>query len=159
MKIIIGADGGGFSLKEAVKKALQERNYVCYDATPEPVTFYAAAGLVAGGVAAKEYDRGIVICGTGMGVSIIANKHRGVYAALCESYYQARRSRAVNNTNVLCMGGMLTGYGLGIDMALVWLETEHLQGLTQEEAAIVETEYQSLKDAENSIMRERRRQE
>lgn len=151
MKLIIGADGGGFRLKEAVKNALLEQNYDLYDATPEAIAFYDAAKLVAGGVASKEFDRGIVICGTGMGVSIIANKHRGVYAALCESYYQAYRSRAVNNTNVLCMGGMLIGYELGIEMARVWLETEHLQGLSPEVAKIVESEYQSLVDTEAQL--------
>ena len=135
MRIIMGADVSGFTLKEAVYTALVERGYDVTDATPvEPLLFQDAAKAVAGPVANGEYDRGIVMCGTGMGVSIIANKHRGVYAALCESVYQARRARVVNNTNVLCMGGMIIGNVMGIDMALAWLEAEYMQGTEGEEA-------------------------
>lgn len=129
MKIIIGADGGGFELKEAIYKALNKRGYDVTDATPgKPILFQDAARAVAGKVSDGTYERGIVICGTGMGVSIIANKHKGVYAALCESVYQARRSRVVNKTNVLCMGGFIIGNVMGVEMAIAWLEAEYLEG-------------------------------
>ena len=106
MKIIMGADPAGFELKNAIKEDLLKRGYDVTDIDPDtPVLFQDAAKAVARGVQSKEYERGIAICGTGMGVSIICNKHRGVYAALCESIYQARRAKVVNNTNVLCMGG------------------------------------------------------
>jgi ribose 5-phosphate isomerase B len=128
MKIIIGADGGGFVLKEAIYEALVKRGYEITDATPgKPILFQDAARAVAGAVASGEYERGIVICGTGMGVSIVANKHKGVYAALCESVYQARRARVVNKTNVLCLGGFILGNTMGIEMALAWLEAEYLE--------------------------------
>jgi len=91
-----------------------------------------------------------VLCGTGMGVSIIANKHRGVYAALCESVYQARRARVVNKTNVLCMGGMIIGNAMGIEMALAWLEAEYMQGVEGDEArARLSKEFDALVDFED----------
>ena len=114
MKIIMGADPAGFELKNAIKEDLLKKGYEITDVDPDtPVLFQDAAVAVARGVQSREYDRGIAICGTGMGVSIICNKHRGVYAALCESLYQARRAKTVNNTNVLCMGGFIIGKEMG----------------------------------------------
>lgn len=130
MKVIMGADFGGYDLKEAVKKDLITKGYEVTDVSPDgPITYQDAAKMVAKGVQSKEYERGIAICGTGMGVSIIANKFRGVYAALCEGVYTAVRSKTINNTNVLCMGGFITGPYLGCKIANAWLEAEHLQGL------------------------------
>ena len=150
MKVIIGADRGGFTLKEAIREALTARGYEVRDATETPVLFQDAAKAVAGSVASGEYERGIVLCGTGMGVSIIANKHRGVYAALCESVYQARRARVVNKTNVLCMGGMIIGNAMGIEMALAWLEAEYMQGVEGDEArARLSKEFDALVDFED----------
>ena len=96
-------------------------------------------------------QHGIAICGTGMGVSIICNKHRGVYAALCESIYQARRAKVVNNTNVLCMGGFIIGNEMGREMARAWLEAEHMVGLDPEMARIVEKEFDELVEFENEM--------
>ena len=151
MKVILGADKGGFSLKEAVKAALTTKGYEVYDTTPEAVFFAEAAKYVASGVQSGEFSRGIVFCGTGMGVSIIANKHRGVYAALCESVYQARRSKVVNNTNVLCLGGMIIGNAMGIEMAVAWLEAEHLQGMDEKVAQNVYKEFKALEDFEDTV--------
>lgn len=152
MKIIMGADAGGFGLKEAIKEDLLKKGYDVTDTNPDgPVLFQDAAKAVANGVQSKEYDRGIAICGTGMGVSIICNKHRGVYAALCESVYQARRAKTVNNTNVLCMGGMIIGNAMGIEMANAWLEAEHMVGLDPEMARIVEKEFDELVQFEESV--------
>ena len=149
MKIIMGADPAGFDLKNAIKEDLLARGYDVFDYNPDaPVLFQEAARAVAKGVQSKEYDRGIAICGTGMGVSIICNKHRGVYAALCESIYQARRSKTVNNTNVLCMGGFLIGHELGREMARAWLEAEHMVGLDPETAKIVAKEFDELVEFE-----------
>lgn len=149
MKIIMAGDPAGFDLKNAIKEDLIQRGYDVTDYNPDaPVLFQEAARAVASRVQSKEYERGIAICGTGMGVSIICNKHRGVYAALCESIYQARRSKTVNNTNVLCMGGFLIGHELGREMARAWLEAEHMVGLTPEEARIVEKEFDELVEFE-----------
>jgi len=147
----LGADPCGFDLKEAVKEALLGAGYEVTDVTPEAAMFYDAAQMVAKAVHEKRYERGIIFCGTGMGVSIIANKYRGVYAALCESYYQARRARAVNNANVLCMGGMLTGNTLGVDMALVFMQTDHLAGYDAETAKILAGDYAALLRVEEEL--------
>lgn len=151
-KIIIGGDPGGFELKNAIVKHLVEEGYDVTDVDPdEPALFQHVAKSVAKGVQSKEYDRGIAICGTGMGVSIICNKHRGVYAALCESESQARRAKQVNNTNVLCMGGFLVGPWLGCVMADAWLEADHMKGLDPVMAAIVEKEFDELVEFEAEV--------
>ena len=150
MKVVIGADRGGFSLKEAIKTALDARGYDVTDTNPDgPILFQDAAMAVAGGVQRGDFDRGIVICGTGMGVSIIANKHKGVYAALCESVYTAKRARVVNKTNVLCMGGMIIGNAMGIEMALAWLEAEYMEGFEGERREYLAKEFDALGDFEN----------
>ncbi|CUX32651.1 RpiB/LacA/LacB family sugar-phosphate isomerase [Clostridium sp. C105KSO13] len=152
MKIIMGADSSGFALKNAIKKDLLKKGYEIKDMDPDsPVLFPEAAKAVAEGVQSKEYERGIAICGTGMGVSIICNKHRGVYAALCESLYQAKRAKTVNNTNVLCMGGFIIGNEMGIEMANAWLEAEHMLGLAPEMAKMVEKEYDQLVEFEKTV--------
>ena len=151
MKVILGADPCGSDLKEAVKAALLAAGYEVTDTTPETAMFYDAAQAVARGVHEGRYERGMIFCGTGMGVSIIANKYRGVYAALCESYYQARRARSVNNANVLCMGGMLTGNTLGVDMALVFMQTDHLAGYDEETAKALAGDYAALLRVEEEL--------
>ena len=144
MKIIMGADPAGFDLKNAIKEDLLARGYDVFDYNPDaPVLFQEAARAVAKGVQSREYDRGIAICG-----NVNCNKHRGVYAALCESIYQARRSKTVNNTNVLCMGGFLIGHELGREMARAWLEAEHMVGLDPETAKIVAKEFDELVEFE-----------
>ena len=145
MKIIMGADPCGFDLKEAVKKALKEDGHEVVDMTPEAALFYEAAKMVASAVSEEKFERGMIFCGTGMGVSIIANKYKGVYAALCESFYQTRRARSVNNANVLCMGGMLIADTLGVDMARVFMDTKHLEGYDEKTAKALSMDYAALK--------------
>ena len=145
MKVIIGADPMGFTLKQAVVEDLKKKGYDVCDVNPDaPIPFQNAAKAVAAGVQSKEYERGIAICGTGMGVSIICNKYRGVYAALCESVYTARRAKVVNNTNVLCMGGMVVAPVMGVEMANAWLEAEHLMGMDEAAKAQVGKEADEL---------------
>ncbi len=152
MKVIMGADQMGFDLKNAIKEDLLKRGYEVTDVNPDAPIFYQdAAKQVAKGVQSKEYDRGIAICGTGMGVSIICNKHKGVYAALCESVYQAWRSKVVNNTNVLCMGGFIIGQEMGRVMARKWLEAEYMVGLDPEMAEIVGKEFHELELCEDEL--------
>lgn len=150
--IIIGGDPAGFELKNAVCSHLRKEGYQITDIDPdEPQLFQHVAAAVAGGIQSGEYDRGIAICGTGMGVSIICNKHKGVYAALCESVYQAKRSKQVNNTNVLCMGGFIIGFEMGCVMADAWLEAEHMEGLSPEMSSIVKNEFKELQILEETI--------
>ncbi len=149
MTIILGADPAAYDLKEGIKAYLLAEGHQVSDVTPQgPLPFQEVAVSVATGVQSGAFSRGIALCGTGMGVSIICNKHRGVYAALCESVYQARRAKTVNNTNVLCMGGFIVGTEMGVEMTRAWMEAEHLVGLTPEMATLVQKEFDQLVDFE-----------
>ena len=127
MKIVLASDHGGFELKEAIKKHLIKKGYDINDigvndtkSVDYPDYGKRAAMMVAG----KEADRGIIICGTGIGISIAANKVKGIRCALCTNEYMARMSRMHNNANMLALGGRVTGVGLAEDMVDVWLSTE-----------------------------------
>jgi len=127
MKVAIGSDHAGFELKENVKKLLQEKGYEYEDLGPEKMDpqddFNEYGEKVAKGVASKKYDRGILVCGTGMGMTILANKIPGIRAAACYDTNMARMSRLHNNANVLTLGGRITGKEQADDIITVWLET------------------------------------
>jgi ribose 5-phosphate isomerase B len=126
MKIAIGADHGGYELKKAVLKSLRELGHDFEDfgcKSPESVDYPDFAEKVARGVSEGAFDRGILICGTGIGMSISANKFPHVRAALCHNLFTARLSREHNNANILAMGERVIGTGIAIEMIKVWLET------------------------------------
>ena len=133
MKIALGSDKSGFFLKEAIKKHLIEKQIAFEDVgtldfdAPKP--FFEVAPIAAQRIAAGEFDRGILICGTGMGMSIVANKFAGVFAACAESVYAAEKCRAINDANVLTMGGWVIGEVMGIDMVDKFLNTEFTESL------------------------------
>jgi len=135
MRVVIGADKSGFYLKEAVKKHLVEKGYEVDDFGTQNfetgVPFFEVAPVVAKKIQNKEYAKGILICGTGMGMSIVANKYQGVYAAVVESVYSAKKCRAINNANVLTMGGWITAETMAFDMVDAFLETEFMEGLEE----------------------------
>ena len=132
-KIIIGSDKSGFQLKEAVKEHLIEEGYDVTDAgtTDEEhaMAYYEAAEAVAPRISSGEFEKGLLICGTGMGMAVVANKFKGVYAAVCENTFAAEKSRAINNANVLTMGGWITAPFVGIQIADKFLNTEFTEGL------------------------------
>lgn len=136
MKIALGADPLGFELKEKVKKHLQEMGHELVDLgttdANDPVKYIEAADRTAGAVQKKEADRGIVFCGTGMGVSIVANKHKGVYCALVESQWAARECRVVNNANMLALGGRIFGESMANDIVDTFLKTEFCENSSEE---------------------------
>ncbi len=108
MKIAIGNDHRGYSVKQEVIKSIQDKGYTYYDfgcSGEETIDYPDVARVVSEAVARREYDRGILICGTGIGVCITANKINGIRAALCHTAFCARRSRQHNDSNVICMGG------------------------------------------------------
>ncbi|MCH3998720.1 MAG: ribose 5-phosphate isomerase B [Lachnospiraceae bacterium] len=124
--IAIGSDHGGFALKEAVIKHLQERgieyrDFGCYDEKSVDYPKYARA--VAECVAAGEAEKGIVICTTGIGVSIVANKVHGIRCALCSETTTARLTREHNDANVLAMGGGMIGPKIADEIVDVFLDT------------------------------------
>ena len=133
MKIAIGSDKSGFNAKEAVKAWLAESGADFEDLGTTDLEnvrpYYAVAEKAAALVQAGEFDRAILICGTGAGMCIVANKYKGVHAVACEGIYSARMARAINGANVLCMGGWIVGPELAVEMARAFLSTEWLQGL------------------------------
>ena len=127
MSIAVGSDHAGFQLKSHVTSFLEEQgidfvDYGTYDKNRVDYPDYAAK--VARAVASGKHELGIVICGTGIGVSIAANKFRGIRAALCCSVYMARMARRHNDANILAMGGRTTPPELAIKMVRAFLETE-----------------------------------
>lgn len=134
MKIGVGADHGGFELKEEIKRFLEEKgisvvDYGTHDMTSVDYPDYGQA--VARGILAGEADRGILCCGSGIGISISANRFSGIRAALCTDPYMAELSRRHNNANILVLGGRLTGRDMALEIVRVWLETEFEGGRHQ----------------------------
>ena len=126
VKVAIGSDHAGFHYKEAVIDFLKFKNIEYIDLgtyTPESCDYPTIARNVAEKVVSGEANRGILICGTGIGMSIVANKVHGIRAALCGDTYSARVSRAHNNANVLCLGSRVIGEHLALDIVDVWLKT------------------------------------
>jgi len=129
--IFIGNDHGGYSLKVALIKHLTENGYSVQDVgsdSEEIVRYPHYAAKVAKAIAGGEKARGILICSTGIGMSIIANKYKGVRAALCYSTYQAKMTSAHNKSNVLCLGGRCIGVFEAIDIVDAWLTTKYEGG-------------------------------
>lgn len=124
--IAIGSDHGGFELKEAVKKHLEERGleYKDYGTYTKDSCDYPVYGkLVGHAVADGECERGIIICGTGIGISITANKIKGVRAALCGDCFSAEATRLHNDANILALGARVTAEGLALKIVDTFLDT------------------------------------
>ncbi|MBA3062530.1 ribose 5-phosphate isomerase B [bacterium] len=130
MKIALGSDHRGYQLKENLKEYLKELNveYVDFGCENEKSVDYPDVGFrVAIEVKSGKYDRGILICGNGIGMSVVANKIRGIRAALCYNEFTARHSREHNDANILILGGRIIGIGLAREIVRVWLNTEFSQ--------------------------------
>jgi ribose 5-phosphate isomerase B len=131
MKIAIGADHAGYHLKQDILEYARYLGYDCDDFgtnSADAVDYPDIALKVAQAVAAGKYARGILLCGTGVGMSITANKVKGIRAAVCNETFSAHETRAHNNANVLCMGGRVLGPGLARDIVKLWLETSFSEG-------------------------------
>ena len=128
MKIVIGCDHGALALKDEVKKVLAEYPDVEVNDvgtfTEDSVDYPDIAEKVCAEITSGRSERGIVLCGTGIGISIAANKIHGIRAALCNDVYSAKMSRQQNNANVLAMGGRVTGFGPADEIVRAWLTTE-----------------------------------
>ena len=133
MKVAIGSDSNGLTLKEAVKAHLCGKPNVIVedvgvDRSESESPYYQTASDVAKRVSNGSADRGILVCGTGMGMCIVANKHPGVFAAVCETVFAAEKSRSINNSNVLTLGGFVTTPTIAKEIVDTWLNTEFTQG-------------------------------
>ena len=132
--IALAADHGGFSLKEEVRAWLDEqgiayRDFGSYDGASCDYPDMAAPACEA--VVSGECERALLFCGTGIGISIAANKVSGIRAACCSDYFSAKFTRMHNDANALCMGGRVIGPGLAIELADVFLHTEFEGGRHQ----------------------------
>ncbi len=139
MKIALGADHAGFELKEKIKKFLQDAGHEVLDLgchSTASVDYPVYGAKVAKAVLQGEAERGILVCGTGLGMSMVANRFPGIRAALCHELFTARMSRLHNDANVLVLGGRVIGDVLALEMVKVFLETpfeggRHLRRVNQ----------------------------
>jgi len=130
MKIALGSDHGGYQLKENLKGYLKELNveYIDFGCENEKSVDYPDIGFkVAIEVKSEKCDRGILICGTGVGMSVVANKVKGIRAALCYNEFTARYAREHNDANILVLGGRVIGSGLAKEIVKVWLNAKFSQ--------------------------------
>lgn len=124
--IALGCDQGGFALKQEIMAHLKERglefkDYGSYD--EQSVDYPVYAKKVAEAILSGECEKGILICGTGIGISIVANRYEGIRAALCTDCFMAEATRLHNDANILAMGGRVVGPGLAIKMVDTFLDT------------------------------------
>ena len=128
MRVAIASDHGGLNLKQEIIRLLEEKKVIFKDfgatSVCGSVDYPDYAFLVAQKVADGEYDRGILICGTGIGMSIAANKVSGVRCALVHDTFSARATRQHNDSNILAMGERVIGFGLAKDIVEIWLSEE-----------------------------------
>lgn len=129
--LAIGSDHGGFELKTHIMEHLKEKgvefkDFGSYD--ENSVDYPDIAEKVCGAITLGECENGILICGTGIGISIAANKVKGIRAALCSDVYSAKMTKQHNNANVICMGGRVIGRELAFMIVDTWLEEEFLGG-------------------------------
>lgn len=133
MKLAIGSDKSGFAVKEAIKSYLTEAGVDFDDLGTTDLEhvhpYYQVAGEVAPKVQDGSYDKAVLICGTGAGMCVVSNKFKGVYAVACEGVYSAKMARAINNANVLCMGGWIVGPEMAVEMVKAFLTTDWCQDL------------------------------
>lgn len=153
MKVVIASDFSGFRLKEAVKAHIISLGYDVADVGAQTeddnMLYFDASACLAKEIQEKKADRGIVICGTGAGVSMIANKFKGVYAVACESIFTAEKISLINNANVLAMGERVVSYSMGAEMAEKWLEGKWCEGFAEERRHNNERGFARLQEIEN----------
>ncbi|MBU0481165.1 MAG: ribose 5-phosphate isomerase B [Proteobacteria bacterium] len=131
MKVAVGCDHGGYSVKASILSLLKEMGHVVLDHgcdSEASVNYPDFARLVCSSVEGGEADRGILICGTGIGMSMAANRSPAIRGALCHEIFTARMSREHNNANVLCLGARVVGPGLILEIVRAWMVTEFSGG-------------------------------
>lgn len=141
MKIALGCDHGGVNLKEKIKEYLISKNIKVEDFgthSCDSVNYPDYALKVSTAVISKECDLGILCCGTGIGMSIAANKCKGIRAAVVGDCFSAKATKEHNNTNILCLGERVTGEGLALTIVDTWLNAEFQGGRHSERLALIE---------------------
>lgn len=134
MKIALGCDHGGLEHKNAIVDYLKENGFEVTDFgiyEQVSVDYPDIAKKVCESIQKGECERGILVCGTGIGMSIAANKHKGIRAACCSEHFSAKYTRLHNNSNVLCLGGRVIGVGTAVELADIFVNTEFEGGRHQ----------------------------
>lgn len=140
MKIAVGADHGGYTLKGEITILLKKLGHCVADMgchTLEAVDYPDIANAVALEIIHNRAESGILICGTGIGMSIAANRIPKIRAALCHDDYTARLSREHNNANILCLGERVTGTGAALEIVTTWITTDFAGGRHQRRVALL----------------------
>lgn len=155
MNVVIASDFSGFRLKEAVKAHIIALGYEVEDVgaqkEEDATLYFEASENLARVIREGRAERGIVICGTGAGVSMIANKFRGVYAVACESVYTAEKTSLINNANVLAMGGRVVSWDMGCEMAEKFLAGKWCEGFAEQRRLNNEKGYAVLQEIEGGM--------
>lgn len=140
-KIAIGSDHGGYDLKESIKKYFDDNKLEYTDfgvLTSDPIDYPIIAKKVANAVASGDYDKGLILCGSGLGVAITANKIKGIRAVTCHDIYSAKMSRAHNDANILTMGGRCIDNDLANEIVDTWLNTPFEGGRHEKRVNMIE---------------------
>lgn len=156
--IAMGSDDAGFLLKEALKRHLVESGLTVTDygcATPDPVDYPDVALRVARAVADGHHDRAILICGTGMGMAIAANKVPGVYATVAHDVYSAGKARTSNNAQVLALGARVVAPELAASLVDVWIKAEFAGGASTRKVSKIERAENELRGDSRRVRRRR----
>ena len=141
MQIIIGSDHGGYRLKEEIAEHLKAKGIDVFNAgtySTDSCDYPVIAKDVARRVLATENAKGILVCGTGIGICIAANKVKGIRASHCTDTYSARMTVQHNNSNILCLGERVTGTGLALDIVDAWLDAKFEGGRHQKRIDLIE---------------------
>ncbi len=152
-KIILGSDKTGYQLKEDLKKHLTEKGHEVEDIGMYPEEesrpYFESAKRLAPRIQSGEFEKGILCCGTGMGMAIVANKFKGIYASVVESSFPAKMCKIVNNANVLTLGGWLTATRQATDMVDNWLEASFTEGFPEDRQEFLKNALDEIKKIEN----------
>ena len=140
MKIAVGCDHGGFEHKNAIAEHLKERGFEVTDygiLEIKSVDYPEIAEALCESIVKGENELGILVCGTGIGMSIAANKVKGIRAAACSEHFSAKYTRLHNNSNVLCLGGRVIGVGTAIELADLFVDTQFEGGRHQKRVDMI----------------------
>jgi len=156
-KIAIGSTKAGLTLKENIKKYLTEKGYEVDDLGMKRkgrfIPYYEAARRVASAVSAGEYKKAIIICGTGAGSAIVANKFKGVYAVQASSEYEGRQAKIINNANVLTLGEWITPPQHAIKIVEAWLNSKFTEGFESDWKKFLKDAYQKIRNIESENLK------
>ena len=158
MRLVIAADKGGFALKEALVPHLLDLGHTVADVgmlrADEPVWWHEGCRAAVRILRAGKAERAILICGSGAGMAILANKHRGVFAVPCESVLTAKLARRFLDANVLTMGGYVVDRDLGLAIADAFLSTDFAEGETEERRVYLEGQRQDFRKLDEACWKE-----